>query len=164
MIYHHTKFKLPCAFHKKYMNVQICYMSTFISINIARRFRPANPQNAKIIISIKLCKKRETIFVYLPNTSHFMHFQSVRQKKGNNRYKTNEYRWHFRSKPHQTTSLRRLIKNWISRETIIISTYTSKVIIEETKIRARRFGQVPSFKSRCLSQSLMLSERVCTRM
>ena len=55
--YHHTKFKLPIAFHKKYMNVQSCFMSTFISINIARLFRPANPQNAKIIISIELCKK-----------------------------------------------------------------------------------------------------------
>ena len=39
------------------MNVQSCFMSTFISINIARFFRPANPQNAKIVISIKLCKK-----------------------------------------------------------------------------------------------------------
>ena len=87
------------------MNVQSCFMSTFISINIARPFRPANPQNAKIIISIKLCKKREIIFVYLPNTSHFMHFQSVHQKKGNIYNKTNKYQWYFRSKPHQTTPL-----------------------------------------------------------
>ena len=50
-------------------------------------------------------QKREIIFVNLPNTSHFMHFQSVRQKKWNIHNKTNEYRWHFRSKPHQTTSL-----------------------------------------------------------
>ena len=50
-------------------------------------------------------QKREIIFVYLPNTSHFMHFQSVRQKKWNIHNKTNKYRWHFRSKPHQTTSL-----------------------------------------------------------
>ena len=28
-------------------------------------------------------QKREIIFVYLPNTSHFMHFPSVRQKKWN---------------------------------------------------------------------------------
>ena len=28
-----------------------------------------------------LCPKREVIIVYLPNTSHFIHFQSVRQKK-----------------------------------------------------------------------------------
>ena len=49
--------------------------------------------------------KKEIIFVYLPNTSHFMHFQSVRQKKGNIHNKTNKYRWYFRSKFHQTTSL-----------------------------------------------------------
>ena len=94
------------------MNVQSCFMSTFISINIARLFRQSNPQNAKIIISIKLCKKKkEIIFVYLSNTSHFMHFQSVRKKKGNIHDKTNKYRWHFRSKPHQTTSLSRLWRN-----------------------------------------------------
>ena len=58
-------------------------------------------------------QKREIIFVNLPNTSHFMHFQSVRQKKWNIHYKTNEYRWHFRSKPHQTTSLKiSLIELW----------------------------------------------------
>ena len=51
----------------------------------------------------KIMQKKEIIFVYLPNTSHFMHFQSVRQKKGNIHNKTNEYRWYFRSKPHQTT-------------------------------------------------------------
>ena len=78
----------------------------FISINIERLFRPANPQNAKIIISIILFQNGEIIIVYLPNTSHFMHFQSVRQKKGNIHDKTNKYRWHFRSKPHQTTSLK----------------------------------------------------------
>ena len=50
-------------------------------------------------------QKREISFVNLPKTSHFMHFQSVRQKKWNIHNKTNEYRWHFRSKPHQTTSL-----------------------------------------------------------
>ena len=54
-------------------------------------------------------QKREIIFVYLPNTSRFMHFQSVRQKKGIIHYKTNKYRWHFRSKPHQTTLLRQLV-------------------------------------------------------
>ena len=36
-------------------------MSTFISINIAQLFRPANPENAKIIISIKLCTKGKII-------------------------------------------------------------------------------------------------------
>ena len=29
----------------------------------------------------KIMQKREIIFVNLPNTLHFMHFQSVRQKK-----------------------------------------------------------------------------------
>ena len=37
-------------------------------------------------------QKKGYIFVYLPNTSHFMHFQSVRQKKGNICNKTNKYR------------------------------------------------------------------------
>ena len=36
-------------------------------------------------------QKREIIFAYLPNTSHFMHFQSVRQKKGNIHNKNNAY-------------------------------------------------------------------------
>ena len=83
------------------MNVQSCFMSTFISINIVRLFRPANPQNHNFD---KILQKREIIFVYLPN-AHFMHFQSVRQKKWNILNETNQYRWHFRSKPHQTTSL-----------------------------------------------------------
>ena len=64
-------------------------MSTFISINIARLFRPANPQNAKINNFDKIMHKKEIIFVYLPNTSLIMHFQSVRQKKGNIHNKTN---------------------------------------------------------------------------
>ena len=51
-------------------------------------------------------QKREIIFVHLPNTSHFTHFQSFRQKKWNIHNVTNEYRCHFRSKTHQTTSLR----------------------------------------------------------
>ena len=58
-------------------------------------------------------QKREIIFANLPNTSHFMHFQSVRQKKWNIHNKTNEYRWHFRSNPHQTTSLSD--DNWINK-------------------------------------------------
>ena len=78
MMYHHAKFQLPSAFHKKYMNAQSCFMSTFIFINIARLFRPANPQNYNFD---KIMQKREIIFVYLPNTWHFMHFQPVRQKK-----------------------------------------------------------------------------------
>ena len=52
-------------------------------------------------------QKKEIIFVYLPNTSHFIHFQSVRQTKGNIHNETNKYRWHFRSKPHQIMSLTR---------------------------------------------------------
>ena len=76
----------------------------FISINIARRFRPANPEMQNHNFD-KIMQKREIIFVYLPNTSHLMHFQPVRKKKGHIQNKTNKYRWHFRSKPHQTTSL-----------------------------------------------------------
>ena len=49
-------------------------------------------------------QKMEIIFVYLPNTSHFMHLQSVSPKKWNIRNKTNKYRWHFRS---NLTRLRR---------------------------------------------------------
>ena len=45
------------------------------------------------------------MFVNLPNTSHFIHFQSVRQKEDNIRNQTNKNRLHFRSAPHQTTSL-----------------------------------------------------------
>ena len=37
-------------------------------------------------------KKREIIFVNLPNTSHFMHFQSVRKKKWNIHNKNNQVR------------------------------------------------------------------------
>ena len=33
------------------------------------------------------------MFVYFPNTSHFIHFQSVRQKKLNIHNKTNKYRY-----------------------------------------------------------------------
>ena len=109
MMYHHTKFWLPSAFHKKYMNVQSCVMLTFISINIAWLFRPANPKKCQNYNFDKIMQKREIIFIYLPNTSHFMHFQSVRQTKWNIHNKINKYRWHFRSKPHQTTSLMRLV-------------------------------------------------------
>ena len=65
-------------------------------------------------------QKREIIFVNLPNTSHFMHFQSVRQKKWNIHDKTNEYWWHFRSKPHQTTSLK-YISKYILKYIVFIS-------------------------------------------
>ena len=53
MMYHHTKFELPNAFHKNYMNVQSCIMSMFLSFNIVHLFRQTNPQNAKIENSIK---------------------------------------------------------------------------------------------------------------
>ena len=53
MMYHQTKFELPIAFHKNYMNVQSCVMSTFISINIVHLSRQTNPQSAKIEISMK---------------------------------------------------------------------------------------------------------------
>ena len=48
IMYHHTKFEHPNAFHKNYMNVQSCMMSTFISINNVHFFRQTNPQNAKL--------------------------------------------------------------------------------------------------------------------
>ena len=51
-MYHDTKFELPNAFHKNYMNVQNCIMSMFIPINIVHLFCQTNPQNAKIEISI----------------------------------------------------------------------------------------------------------------
>ena len=86
------------------MNAQSWFVWTFISINIAQLFRQADPKNAKIVISIKIMQKRELIFVYLLNTSHFIHFQSVRKKKWNVHNKTDKYRWHFRSK---LTRLRR---------------------------------------------------------
>ena len=67
-------------------------------------------------------QKREIIFVYLPNTSHLMHFQSVRQKKWNIHNKTYKYR----SKPHQTTSL--ICKNIVTTkfyqpENMLLHTY-----------------------------------------
>ena len=87
-MYHHTKFEPPTALTKMYMNVQSCIMSTIISVNIFQFFRQTNPKNAKIVILDDLsCSfdtithKREVMFVYLSNTSHFIHFQLVRQKK-----------------------------------------------------------------------------------
>ena len=43
MMYHHTKFELPNAFHQIYMNVQSCIMLTFISINVVHLFCQINP-------------------------------------------------------------------------------------------------------------------------
>ena len=56
-MYPHTKFELPYAFNKNYMNVQSCIMLTFISINIVQLLRQTNPQQAKIEISIEEGKK-----------------------------------------------------------------------------------------------------------
>ena len=42
-MYHHAKFELSNGFHKIYMNVQSCIMSTVININILQLFRQANP-------------------------------------------------------------------------------------------------------------------------
>ena len=68
---------------------------------------PSNkPPKCQNWIFDNLRQKMEIMFVYLRNTSHFIHFQSVRQPKWNIHNKTNKYRWHFRSKPHKTTSLR----------------------------------------------------------
>ena len=38
-MFHRNKFELLYAFHKNYINVQICRMSTFISVNIVHIFR-----------------------------------------------------------------------------------------------------------------------------
>ena len=102
-MYHHTKFQLPSAFHKKYMfKVVLC--QRLFSL-ILRDFPSGEPPKCQNYNFDKIMQKREIIFVYLSNTLHFMHFQSVRQKKGNIHNTTNKYLWHFRSKPHQTTSL-----------------------------------------------------------
>ena len=103
MMYHHTKFEVPNAFHKNYMNIQICIMSTSMSINIVHLFRQLNPKMPKFKFD-KIRHKMEIMFIYLPNISRFIYFQSVRQKKWNIHYKTIKYRWRFRSKP-QTMSL-----------------------------------------------------------
>ena len=44
----------------------------------------------------------------LPNILRFIHSHLVRQKKRNIHNKTNKYRCHFRSNPHQSTSLIRI--------------------------------------------------------
>ena len=64
----------------------------------------------------------EVIFVYLPNPSHLIHFQSGRQKKWIIHNKTNKYRWHFRSKPHQTTSLNEIKYTILHKQYPIIMT------------------------------------------
>ena len=64
MMYHHTKFELSNAFHKSYINVQICIMQTFISVNIVHLFSPANPQNAKIEILIKQAKNGNNVCLF----------------------------------------------------------------------------------------------------
>ena len=77
-----SSFELPSVFHKQYMNVQSCIMSTSMSINSGQFFRRTNPQNSEIVyfvISIKV--KRGVMSDYLRNTSQFIHFQSDLQKK-----------------------------------------------------------------------------------
>ena len=93
MMYHHTKFELSNAFHKSYINVQICIMQTFISVNIVHLFSPANPQKCQNWNFDQTSKKMEIMFVYLPNTWHFIHFQSTRRNKWYIHKKTNKYRW-----------------------------------------------------------------------
>ena len=123
-------------------------MSTFISINIARLFLPANPQNYNCD---KIMQKREIIFVNLPNTSYFMHFQSVRQKKWNIHNKTNEYRWHFRSKPHQTTSLKQNASTEVDRMTwlhVPSGTYCQIVVILTKWLNLKRDICLDHFETR----------------
>ena len=78
---HHTKFEPPNAFHKIYVNVQSCVRSMIIFIKILQIFGQANPKKIRNCDFDKITQKRKVMFVYLPNTSHFIHFQSVRQKK-----------------------------------------------------------------------------------
>ena len=51
MMYHHTQFELPNAFHKNYMNVQSCIMSAFVSINIVLSNDILLTYNACILMS-----------------------------------------------------------------------------------------------------------------
>ena len=53
MMYHHTNFNLPSAFRKKYMNVQSCKMSTFMSIMLCAFPVKQPPKIPKTVISIK---------------------------------------------------------------------------------------------------------------
>ena len=106
-MYHYTKFELLNAFNKIYIDVQSCIISTIIFFNILQLFRQANPKKCQNCNFDKITQKWEVMFNYLPNTTHFIHFQSVRPKKWNIRNKTNKYRWYFRSRPHQTTLLKK---------------------------------------------------------
>ena len=63
------------------MNVQSCFMSTFISINIARLFRPSKPQKCQNHNFDKIMHKKEIIFVYLPNTIAFYAFSNQFAKR-----------------------------------------------------------------------------------
>ena len=94
-IYRYFFFSFPCIMST------IRHSVTLIVGNFSVKQTP-KCQNYSID---QITQKREVIIVYLPNTSHFIHFQSVRQKKWKVRNKINKYRWHFRSKSHQTTSL-----------------------------------------------------------
>ena len=101
---YHTKFVLPNAFHKNYMNVQSCNANVHFRQYCAS-FPSNKPPKCQNWNFDQIRQKMDFFFVHLPNTSNFIHFQSVRQKKWNIHNKTDKYRRHFRSKPHQTTSL-----------------------------------------------------------
>ena len=102
MMYHHAKFELPSAFHKKYMNVQSCIMSTLMYIGIEHLFSHINPKNAKIVISLKEDPKKGKLCVYICLIYRILYIFNQIDKRND---MTNEYQWHFGSKPHQTTSL-----------------------------------------------------------
>ena len=113
IMYHHTKYEFPSASYKKCINVQSCARSLPSILCNATRFRHTNPQNCNFH---KIRQKKGSnvhLFAYYC-ISHFI----IRQKKSNKTNqkksnktnqkksnKTNKYRRHFRSKPHQTTSL-----------------------------------------------------------
>ena len=99
-------------------------------------FPPNKPPKCQNWNFDQIRQTMEIMFIYLPNTSRFIHFQSVQQKKWNihnktDKYlnttrfihfqsvqqkkwnihnKTDKYQWHFRSILHQTTSLTSLIR------------------------------------------------------
>ena len=103
------------------MNVKIRVMSTFMFISIAQLLRPRNPKNCEKCISNKISKKGRNSYI-----SHFIHFQSFRQKKWSVCHKTYKYRWNFPSKRHQTTSLndrisRVGVKIWIVKKEINVT-------------------------------------------
>ena len=115
-MFNYTKFPLPNAFQKKYMNVQRCIVSTIMYINILQLFRQTNPkmpkydfdkirQNEKLCLCIclirrilcifnQLEKRNEPFIIRLINTggTSGQHLARLRQyKKFTRDYKHSSY-------------------------------------------------------------------------